>query len=173
MPELDEKATVRNHFLQWRTDRARDSACSCTPIGFSESGEWALKNGELVRRTGRYFLVVGARTASSVTELDGLCQPFILQSEIGILGFLLQHRDGVSYVLVQAKVEPGNIGYAQLAPSVQATQSNYERVHGGLETVFLDWFLGPRPGIILDDFLQSEQGASSVNSTATWWCGCR
>ena len=73
--------------------------------------------------------------------------------------FLLQHRNGVPHVLVQAKVEPGNIGYAQLAPTVQATQSNYERVHGSQETPFLDWFLGQRQDAVLDDCLQSEQGS--------------
>ena len=121
MSDGDENAAARQRIYRWRDERARDSACTCEPIGFSESGEWRLKAGELVHRTGRFFSVVGARTASSDTALDGLCQPFILQTEGGILGFLLQHRNGVPHVLVQAKVEPGHIGYAQLAPTVQAT----------------------------------------------------
>ncbi len=159
MGDIDLGVDIRRQIYQWRADRARDSACTCEPIGFSESGEWALKDGELRHRTGRFFSLVGVRTASSVAGLDGVCQPFILQTEIGILGFLLQHRDGLPYLLVQAKVEPGNIGYAQLAPTVQATQSNYERVHGGLRTLFLDWFLGDQRGGIIDSCLQSEQGS--------------
>lgn len=159
MPEFDQIQTARLGILRWRDDRARDGACTCEPIGFSESTEWALKDGALVHRTGRFFSVVGVRTASSVAALDGFCQPFILQTEIGILGFLIQHREGVPYVLVQAKVEPGNIGSAQLAPTVQATQSNYERVHGGLETLYLDCFLGTGQGVVIDDSLQSEQGS--------------
>ena len=159
MSDGDGTAAARQRIHRWRDERARASACSAEPIGFSQSGEWRLEDGALVHRTGRFFSVVGARTVSSDSALDGLCQPFILQTEIGILGFLIQHRHGVPHVLVQAKVEPGNIGYAQLAPTVQATESNYQRVHGGLETVFLDRFLGAGEGAVLDDCLQSEQGS--------------
>ena len=83
MSDGDENAAARQRIYRWRDERARDSACTCEPIGFSESGEWRLKAGELVHRTGRFFSVVGARTVSSDTALDGLCQPFILQSEQG------------------------------------------------------------------------------------------
>ena len=33
--------------------------------------------------------------------------------------------------LLQAKVEPGNINKIQISPTVQATRSNYLRIHGG------------------------------------------
>jgi oxidase EvaA len=47
----------------------------------------------------------------------------------------------------------------QVAPSVQATQSNYRRVHGGLPTPLIDWFLTPTPdAVTLVDVPQSEQG---------------
>jgi oxidase EvaA len=46
----------------------------------------------------------------------------------------------------------------QLSPTVQATPSNYERVHGGRATPYLDLFL-ERRGRVLADLLLSEQGS--------------
>jgi oxidase EvaA len=58
-------------------------------------------------------------------------------------------------VLVQAKVEPGNVGTVQLAPTIQATRSNAARVHGGAGPPLLDWL---DRGRLASDTLQSEQG---------------
>ena len=42
--------------------------------------------------------------------------------------------------LLQAKVEPGNINKIQISPTVQATKSNYLRIHGGKTIAFLKFF---------------------------------
>src|SRR5690606_1498656 len=55
------------------------------------------------------------------------------------------------------KIEPGNVGGFQIAPTVQATESNYKRVHGGDKTLYLDPFLDSK-SIIFHDSLQTEQG---------------
>lgn len=60
---------------------------------------------------------------------------------------------------MQAKAEPGNINTFQLSPTVQATESNYERRHGGKKTPYIDYFLGQKKAQVLIDQLQSEQGA--------------
>jgi len=85
-------------------------------------------------------------------------QPIIYQPEIGILGILCQKRQGVLQFLLQAKIEPGNVGHAQLSPTLQATKSNYTRVHKGKIPAFLDYFVDPVRDWILFDQLQSEQG---------------
>jgi oxidase EvaA len=56
-------------------------------------------------------------------------------------------------------MEPGNVNLVQLAPTVQATRSNYTRVHGGKKTDYLEYFLAKSKSIVLVDSLQSEQGA--------------
>nr|AGG12569.1 NDP-2-3-dehydratase [Streptomyces sp. 275] len=61
---------------------------------------------------------------------------------------------------MQAKMEPGNIGLFQLGPTVQATRSNYTKVHQGRGTRYIEYFTGPRRGRVLTDALQSEQGDS-------------
>lgn len=86
-------------------------------------------------------------------------QPIIDQPKIGLLGFLTQKIDGILYFLVQAKAEPGNINTVQLAPTVQATRSNYVKLHGGKPTRYLEYFLESGRSEILFDQLQTEQGA--------------
>ena len=64
--------------------------------------------------------------------------PIIVQKELGILGII---KDKVkNKYLLQAKVEPGNKNKLQLSPTVQATKSNYERVHGGKKIPYLNIF---------------------------------
>ncbi|SDZ36671.1 oxidase EvaA, partial [Amycolatopsis xylanica] len=86
-------------------------------------------------------------------------QPIILQPEIGILGILVKVFDGVVHCLMQAKMEPGNINLLQLSPTVQATRSNYTRVHQGNPVPYLEHFVAPRAGRTVIDALQSEQGS--------------
>src|SRR5437870_252568 len=78
---------------------------------------------------------------------------FVDQRTVGTLGFLIRGRE----LLVHAKIEPGNVGFVQLAPTCQATESNARRMHGGAAPPFIDAF--PRGAAnALYDVDQSEQG---------------
>ena len=66
--------------------------------------------------------------------------------------------DGVLHVLSQLKIELGNKNGIQLGPIVQATRSNYSRVHGGSLPKFLEYFLPDRSSIPIRDRYESEQG---------------
>jgi oxidase EvaA len=65
----------------------------------------------------------------------------------------------VMHFLIQAKIEPGNLNIVQLSPTLQATRSNYTRVHGGDSPKYLEYFNGEKNVMVLIDQLQSEQGA--------------
>ncbi|HZV80721.1 MAG TPA: NDP-hexose 2,3-dehydratase family protein, partial [Geobacteraceae bacterium] len=99
------------------------------------------ETGDIRHESGRFFSLTGAyvrhRTPTGELEWD---QPVIDQAEIGILGILAKKIGGVMHFCLQAKEEPGNINSVQLSPSVQATFSNYTRVHGGSSPAFLDYF---------------------------------
>lgn len=58
---------------------------------------------------------------------------------------------------MQAKIEPGNVNYVQLSPTLQATKSNYTQVHMGIAPRYLEYFLNNSRGEVLLDQLQSEQ----------------
>ena len=60
---------------------------------------------------------------------------------------------------MQGRVEPGNVGVMQLAPTVQSTQANYRQFHGGRQTPLVEWFTRPRAGTRLCDVMQSEEGS--------------
>jgi oxidase EvaA len=142
----------------WAQDIRRWSDLKVVETTVGELPTWNVADGVLQHVTGRYFSVTGVRSSAKLPELAGLRQPIILQPEVGILGYLLRVRAGQCELLVQAKVEPGNIGGVQLAPTVQATKSNYMRVHGGAPTPYLRLFTEPDPGSVVSDTLQSEQG---------------
>lgn len=146
---------------RWRADQLRRSAFTVAPITSAALDRWSLQDGRLTHASGGFFSVVGL--SYSTDDMSRVYQPFILQPEIGILGFLIRRNgDGVD-LLVQAKTEPGTPGGAQLAPSFQCTESNYRQLHGGACAPFYSYFGGQGGGTILLDTLQSEQGTRFVN----------
>ena len=72
---------------------------------------------------------------------------------MGILGIIKNIK--TKKYLLQAKVEPGNINKLQLAPTVQATKSNFSRVHGGNKVPYIKYFLRIKK---ISRYNQSEQG---------------
>jgi oxidase EvaA len=66
--------------------------------------------------------------------------------------------NGILHFLVQAKIEPGNINFVQISPTLQATKSNYTRIHEGKTPLYLEYFNGTNKVKVLVDSLQSEQG---------------
>ena len=156
MPEEIVNWNLDEPLLRWKAERAAYSELRCEPIRFDHMDSWTFKEGALVHKSGGFFSVVGA----CFTQQDGsqLRQPLILQPEVGLLGFLLRRVNGGIEVLLQAKAEPGNIGAVQLAPTVQATISNYKRLHGGGGTPYLTWFSRTSQTIV-NDSVQSEQGS--------------
>lgn len=109
--------------IDWLAAVAESAELEVADARLSDSTDWAVRDGAIRHRSDRFFRVVGVRTAHGD-------QPLLEQREIGTLGFLLR-GDARRELLVHAKVEPGNVGGAQLAPTVQATASNADRVHGG------------------------------------------
>ncbi|MEN8174585.1 MAG: NDP-hexose 2,3-dehydratase family protein [Pseudomonadota bacterium] len=144
-------------FRAFRANVVAKSSFTCTPIPFADSREWYFENGILRHRSGGFFKLAGLRVQARTHELDGQEQLIILQPETAINGFLLRQRDDGCEILFQGRVEPGNIDAMQLAPTVQSTEANYKRVHGGGPTAFLEWFVTAHDAPALYDELQSEE----------------
>jgi oxidase EvaA len=122
--------------------------------------DWRLDRdrGRVVHRSGRFFAIEGIRVEIGAGEVRRWDQPIINQPEIGFLGCIIRIIDGVAHFLVQAKIEPGNINVVQLSPTLQATRSNYMRMHGGRTPHYLNEFIDPAKCVVVDQ-LQSEQGS--------------
>ncbi|VGO18266.1 NDP-hexose 2,3-dehydratase family protein [Pontiella sulfatireligans] len=130
-------------------------------IPFSELSKWGFDadTGNLCHESGRFFSIEGIRVKTNWGSVPEWDQPIINQPEIGFLGFITKKIDGVLHFLVQAKMEPGNINMIQLAPTLQATRSNFTRVHQGKSPPYLEYFIDRSNSKVLFDSLQSEQGA--------------
>ncbi len=124
-------------------------------IPFKDLDEWKFEEntGNLVHNSGKFFRIEGLKVQTTFGSWE---QPIINQPEIGILGIITRRIDGKEQFLMQAKIEPGNINIVQIAPTVQATWSNYTQVHKGKKPSFLNYFFDNKKEI---DRLESEQGA--------------
>ncbi|GAA3464802.1 NDP-hexose 2,3-dehydratase family protein [Saccharothrix longispora] len=148
-------------FRAWLADRRRAQRQEVRRVPLAAMDRWgfAHETGNLGHVSGRFFTIEGIHVTTDSGAVREWAQPIINQPEIGILGIAVREIDGVLHCLVQAKYEPGNVNGVQLSPTVQATRSNYMRVHGGAEVPYLSLFREAEPSRVLADVLQSEQGA--------------
>lgn len=146
--------------LDWIKSRSRLNKYSVQLKALDELKGWSFDSatGNLAHVSGKFFRVEGLDVHIHSDTVQSWQQPIINQPEIGVLGFIAQKFDGILHLLVQAKMEPGNINFIQISPTVQATRSNYTQVHGGSRPAFIEYFLEKNEGRILVDQLQSEQG---------------
>ncbi len=144
----------------WIEKRNREVEVKVEKIPFDQMRGWhSEEDGSIRHDSGRFFSIVGIDVKTDYGEKHHWCQPIILQPEVGYLGILTKEIDGVLYFLMQAKIEPGNVNCVQISPTLQATKSNYSRVHEGKSPNYLEYFVNAKPENIILDQLQSEQGA--------------
>ncbi|WP_329330238.1 NDP-hexose 2,3-dehydratase family protein [Streptomyces luteogriseus] len=148
-------------FHDWFTDCGRRFAMEVGVVPLDALAGWRTDpaTGDLRHESGRFYAVTGLEVHTPGAPVSRWCQPILDQPEVGVLGILAKEFDGVLHFLMQAKNEPGNPGGLQLSPTVQATRSNFTRVHGGSRVPYLDHFLDASRHHVLADVRQSEQGA--------------
>ncbi len=147
--------------IPWINERRKECY---TKIGFKElddlkDWEFQRERYSLSHKSGRFFSIEGISVQTSWGFIQHWDQPIINQPEIGILGLLAKKFNNIVHFLVQAKIEPGNINIAQISPTLQATKSNYSRVHGGSSPKYLEFFRGRKDNKVIIDQLHSEQGS--------------
>jgi dTDP-4-dehydro-6-deoxy-alpha-D-glucopyranose 2,3-dehydratase len=115
------------------------------------------ETGNLSHHSGKFFTITGLEINTNLGSRTNWKQPIIIQQEIGFLGFITKKINGVLHFLVQIKMEPGNINFLQISPTLQATRSNFTRVHGGTNPLHIDYFRNASKYRVLLDQLQSEK----------------
>nr|WP_236619267.1 NDP-hexose 2,3-dehydratase family protein [Micromonospora sp. L5] len=145
----------------WFDEFARRAYTDVRRIPLSALKSWHTDpaTGDIRHDLSKFFVVQGIDVAVPGGPVAHWRQPIIHQPEIGILGIIAKEFDGVLHFLMQAKVEPGNGNGLQLSPTVQATRSNYTRVHNGRAVPYLDYFRHPGMHRVIGDVRQSEQGS--------------
>src|ERR1700690_319664 len=160
-PDSRAESAWPKEIREWYAERYQASVCDITRVPFRAMRDWEFdpESGDMAHRSGKFFSIQGLDVRARTGPVLHWQQPIICQPEVGILGILVRRIAGRLHCLMQAKMEPGNINRVQLSPTVQATKSNYTRVHGGSPIRYLDYFIRPGRGRVLVDVLQSEQGS--------------
>ena len=148
-----------DQILGWMKSQNEEVVSNIMQIPISELRGWSYRDDRIRHNSGKFFSIDGIHIRTNYRNTPEWDQPIINQPEIGFLGFIVKKFNGVLHFLLQAKIEPGNLNIVQLSPTLQATKSNYTRVHGGKAPTYLEYFNGEKDVLILVDQLQSEQGA--------------
>lgn len=148
-----------DQILGWMKSQNEEVVSNIMQIPISELRGWSYRDDRIRHNSGKFFSIDGIHIRTNYRNIPEWDQPIINQPEIGFLGFIVKKFNGVLHFLLQAKIEPGNLNIVQLSPTLQATRSNYTRVHGGKAPTYLEYFNGEKDVLILVDQLQSEQGA--------------
>ena len=124
--------------LKWLNNQRKKHFLRVKKINLLKLRKWKFNKKEIYHESKKFFKVVGVRIQSNFYKKKNWDQPIIVQNEIGILGVIKNTK--TNKYLLQAKVEPGNINKIQISPTVQATRSNYSRIHGGKNIPYLKYF---------------------------------
>lgn len=145
----------------WIEEQLNNTSLTSELVQLEKIDKWHIDEdtGNIVHESGRFFTITGLKVRHrwkyKEIEWD---QPLIDQPEVGILGILAKKINGAMHFCLNAKEEPGNINIMQLAPTVQATYSNYTQVHGGKLPPFINLFLDPPKDRVLFSRLQTQDG---------------
>jgi oxidase EvaA len=141
----------------WISQENKETRGSLLRTSLLGSKYWFLdsEKSEITNKNHSFFTINGVKGCfSNGTPFE---QPIILQNEVGYLGFIAKKINGVLHLLMQAKIEPGNVNNVQISPTIQATESNFTQKHGGRAPHYLDYFQDVSQYEVIYDGLQSEQ----------------
>jgi dTDP-4-dehydro-6-deoxy-alpha-D-glucopyranose 2,3-dehydratase len=131
-----------SELLDWLDARRKEIPFSAELIPLREVAGWhQADSGNIGHASGQFFRIEGVRVKSApgVREIAGWDQPIFTQSEGGILALLCRETPdrGIEFLL-QAKADPGNIGYLQLCPTIQSTWENLRGLKGAERAPFAE-----------------------------------
>jgi dTDP-4-dehydro-6-deoxy-alpha-D-glucopyranose 2,3-dehydratase len=139
-----------SELVDWLEARRKDVPFSAELIALRDVAGWQqADNGNIHSATGQFFRIEGVRVRSApgLREISGWDQPIFTQSEGGILALLCRETaaNGIEFLL-QAKADPGNIGYLQFCPTIQSTWENIRGLKGAKRAPFAE-YLDPSENI--------------------------
>ena len=142
---------INKNFQKWFNSQKKLNKIRVKIKRLNDLENWNYGKKLIFHNSRRFFKIIGIEVKSNFAGKNW-DQPIIVQNEQGILG-IIKNKKTKKYLL-QAKVEPGNKNKLQLSPTVQATKSNYQRIHKGKKTPYLNFFKDNKVKFTS----QSEQG---------------
>lgn len=128
-------ARTKAQLFKFRDETLEVSGFHLKKIPLESQNEWTISDGVLSHYSNGFFHISGLRNEVSNEEHLVLYQP-----QSALTGLAICKKENTVFVLVQARVEPGNIGVCQYGPTIQSTSANYNKLHGGKATSYLNLF---------------------------------
>lgn len=159
MRDAEGNVNTIDEIIDWIDGINRSTTVKINEISLADDTFWFYDDyeGIVLNRRRSFFAVRGARFFVDDEFLHE--QPVIAQQEIGFLGIIGKVIDGRLNFLMQAKIEPGNVNFVQLSPTLQATKSNFTRAHGGVLPPYFDYFENAHRYQVIYDQIQTEQAS--------------
>lgn len=129
-------------------------------IKLKEAQYWKFED-VISHQSNKFFKIDGYYINKNFPRIKKFYQPLISQNEIGYLVIFQAKQKNKNFFLLQLKAEPGNKNIIQLSPTIQATKSNYTRVHGGKKTKYLKYTYKKENFLL--NINQPEQGSKYLN----------
>ncbi len=146
-----------DEIIGWLTSEKVAYYLNIETIPLKEVKDWQITSNEIRHKNDNRFSIVALKVTANNREVASWTQPILKDLKIGLIGFLIKTINNIDHYLVQAKIEPGNIDFIDLAPTVSC--SNYHQVEKmNRDVKFLDLFLDGSKSDIKYDHLQSEEG---------------
>ena len=145
-----------NKIYTWLKNQKKIQKIIIKEKNISDLNSWKYNSEKIYHNSKKFFSIIGLRVVSNFYKRYTWDQPIIYQKDNGILGVIRRYKNGQPEYLMKANVEPGNINKLQISPTVQATKSNYTRVHGGKKIKYLNFFLNKTKWLV--NSKQTEQG---------------
>lgn len=147
--------------LEWINHKNNALNATLVKCALTDQNNWFIDDDFFLRnRDHSFFQVKGIK---GTLENRFIEQPIIIQNEVGYLGFICKIIDETFKILIQAKIEPGNINKVQLSPTIQATESNFMQKHGGKIPPYFHFFEKGSVQHIIFDGKQPEQCSRFFN----------
>jgi oxidase EvaA len=128
-----------------------------TNIPLGQARHWIFGEDMIFHEELKYFKVIAVDIEIGNREVVKWSQPLFEPAREGLCAFIVKEINGLLHFAVQAKLECGNHDIVEFAPTVQCLTGNYRQTREGA-LPFLDYVLHVKPGQVVFDTLQSEEG---------------
>lgn len=128
-----------------------------TNIPLDQLRHWIFAEDMIYHEACKYFKVIAVDIEIGNREVAKWNQPLIEPAQEGLCAFVVKEINGLLHFAIQAKLECGNHDIVEFAPTVQCLTGNYRQTKEGA-LPFLDYVLKAKPGQVVFDTLQSEEG---------------
>jgi len=154
-----------SEILNWYQEIKKTNNLEISEVDLIDCKNWKFQEKEISHVSEKFFKIIGIKVQNSDSREVGKIgwyQPIIqaVGFDGGVLGLIRKKINGIPHYLINAKAEPGNYNGVQLSPTLQATKSNLNAVHGGDKPNFYEFFddLESNKEIIFDQWLPEDGG---------------